>query len=51
MVDTPQKTPHTSPSDLGEEAEELQETVLLSLSLQLPGFLNISLFFEPGLLL
>lgn len=44
MVDTPQKTPHASP-DLGEGAEELQETVLHSLSLQLSGFLNISLFF------
>lgn len=43
MVDTPQKTLHTSP-DLGEGAEELQETVLHTLSLQLSGFLNISVF-------
>lgn len=43
MVDTPQKTLHTSP-DLGEGAEELQETVLHTLSLQLAGFLNISVF-------
>lgn len=50
MIDTPQKTPHTNP-DLGEGAEELQDPVLLSLSLQLSGFVSISLFFEPGLLL
>lgn len=44
MVDTPQKTPHASP-DLGEGAEELQETALHSLSLQLSSFLNIFFIF------
>lgn len=51
MVDTRQQTSHTSPSDLGERAEELLEAILVSLSLELSGCVNISSFFEPVLLL